>query len=46
MIFGAGLLLAACLSVAAFQIQPQPGKDGWISRSSSTTPGAWSSTAT
>jgi hypothetical protein len=41
MIFGGALLLAACLSLTAFQIQPQPGKDGWISMFDGKTLDGW-----
>lgn len=41
MIFGGAMLLAACLSVTAFQIQPQPGRDGWISMFDGKTLDGW-----
>jgi hypothetical protein len=40
-IFSGALLLAACFSLAAFQIQPQPGKDGWISMFDGKTLDGW-----
>lgn len=41
MILGGALLLAGCLSLAAFQIQPQPDKDGWISMFDGKTLDGW-----
>ena len=41
MVFCGALLLAACLSLTAFQIQPQPGKDGWISMFDGKTLDGW-----
>lgn len=41
MIFGGVLLLAACLCLAAFQIETQPGKDGWISMFDGKTLDGW-----
>jgi hypothetical protein len=40
-IVGGALLLAACLSLVAFQIQPQPDKDGWISMFDGKTLDGW-----
>ena len=41
MVLCGALLLAACLSLTAFQIQPQPGKDGWISMFDGKTLDGW-----
>jgi hypothetical protein len=40
-VFGGALLLAACLPLDAFQIQPQPGKEGWISMFDGKTLDGW-----
>ena len=41
MVLCGALLLAACLSLTAFQIQPQPGKDCWISMFDGKTLDGW-----
>ncbi len=41
MVLCGALLLAACLSLTAFQIQPQPGKEGWISMFDGKTLDGW-----